>query len=185
MLVGDFGRADVQAFVLYKQCTDSSNYSYGWGRTYLGGLSILIPHSILPDRPATTFREGTEIVGGTGSYVPDIAQTSKLFGLGGEAMLNFGLVSVPIAYGLFGLFIGWFRMTIRRFSPGDVRLFFVPFGIFVCVNILLSDFSELVYAIAKFNLVPGLVAWTCSTKLQQYSSLKTRASAALLRNRPA
>lgn len=185
MLLGDLGRADLQAYILYKLLNYSSDFKYAWGRTYLGGLSILIPHSILPDRPETTFREGTEIQGGSGTYVPGVVMSSKVYGLAGEAMLNFGPLAVPVIYGLFGLFVGWLRMSIRRLSPGDIRLFFVPFGIFLCVNIMGSDSDELVYGIAKFNLVVCLVIWVCSSKLPQYSHFKTRASAAVLRSRPA
>ena len=185
MLLGDFGRSDVQAFVLYKQWMDSSNYSYAWGRTYLGGLAILIPRSILPYRPETTFREGTEILSGTGTYLPDVIQTSKVFGLAGEAMLNFGPVSVPVVYGLFGLFVGWFKVAMQRFSPGDVRLFFVPFGIFLCVNMLGSDFDLITYGIMKFNLVPALVVYMCTRKLREYGWANTRRGATVLRNRPA
>jgi hypothetical protein len=185
MLLGDLGRADVQAYILYKLINYSSDLTYAWGRTYLGGLSIVIPHSIYPDRPETIFREGTEVLGGSGSYVPDVVQSSKVFGLAGEAMLNFGPISVPIIYGLFGLFVAWFRMAIQRLAPGDARLFFVPFGIFLCVNALGSDSDELVFGIFKFNLVAALIVWVCTTKVQQYSWLKTRANAILLQNRPA
>jgi hypothetical protein len=183
MLLGDLGRADLQAYILYKLISDRPDFTYAWGRTYLGGLSILIPHAILPQRPETVFREGTEIQGGSGTYVPDVVQSSKVYGLAGEAMLNFGPISVPIVYGLFGVFVGWLRKTMQRFSPGDARLFFVPFGIFLCVNILGSDSDELSYGIMKFNLIPALVVYVCTTRLRQYPSLKTSATALLLGGR--
>jgi hypothetical protein len=170
MLLGDLGRADVQAYILYKVSTHMSDYTYAWGRTYAGALSLLIPHAILPERPETTLKEGTEIQGGSGSYVPNLVTSSKVYGLGGEAMLNFGPVAVPVVYALFGLLVGWLRTALQRLSPGDIRLFFVPFGIYVCLVMIGADSDNLIFGIFKFGLVPALLIYVCSTKRRQYSS---------------
>jgi hypothetical protein len=169
MLLGDLGRADIQAYILYKLSTHMSDYTYAWGRTYVGAVSMLIPHAILPNRPETTYREGTEIQGGAGTYVPNVVTSSKVYGLWGEAMLNFGPFAVPIVYALFGLLVGGLRTALRRLSPGDIRLFFVPFGIYVCIVMIGADSDILIYGLFKFGFVPTLLVYLCLTKRRQYS----------------
>src|SRR3954452_13315736 len=110
VLLGDLARADIQAYILYALHQDcaASSVNYAWGRTYLGALSLLVPHSIFPERPETKLKEGTELQTGPGSYVPRVLYSSRVYGFAGESMLNFGPISVPIAYALFGLVVRWF-----------------------------------------------------------------------------
>ena len=93
LVLGDLGRADVQAFLLYRLSRPDRDYSYAWGRTYLGTAALLIPRRIWPERPPTKVLEGTEAQTGVGSYNEETWVSSKVYGLAGETMLNFGPLS--------------------------------------------------------------------------------------------
>jgi hypothetical protein len=164
LVLGDFGRADVQSFILYRLLNDSSDFSYGYGRTYLGALAILIPQAVMPDRPDTKVKEGTDIELGAGAFVPGVLWSSRVYGLAGEAMLNFGPVSVPFAYALLGLLVGWFRSRVRGLLPGDARFLLVPFGVYLCVTGLSGDSDNLIFGLVKDGFLPLLVVLVCSVK---------------------
>lgn len=168
MLLGDLGRSDLHAYMVYKLVTDPSVYSYPLGRTYLGGLSVLIPHSMLPERPESTVKEGTELQRGPATYVPDVAKSSKVYGLAGEAMMNFGILAVPVAYALFGIVVGWFRSAVYRLSPGDIRLFFAPLGVYVSIAAIGSDSNNMTFAVVKFGAMPALIALLCLKRMRQH-----------------
>jgi hypothetical protein len=165
LVLGDLSRADVQAFILYRLRNDAEDFTYAKGRTYLGALSLFIPRWILPERPETILKEGTEIQAGSGSYVPDVSWSSKVYGLAGESMLNFGFVSVPFIYALFGILVGWFRGQVKRLAPGDARFLLVPFGVFMCASALGADSDNLTFCLAKNGALPFLLVFMCSSKL--------------------
>jgi hypothetical protein len=97
MLLGDLGRSDVQAFLLYRLSMPNPDYQYAWGRTYLASATLLIPRALWPDRPPGKVKEGTEAQYGAGSWDEDKWNSSLVYGLAGEAMLNFGPLAVPFA----------------------------------------------------------------------------------------
>jgi hypothetical protein len=165
MLLGDLGRADMQAFILYRLSQDRSDFNLAYGRTYLGAASILIPGAILENKPDTVAKEGTDVQVGPGVYVRDVASSSRVYGLAGEAMLNFGPWSVPIAYGVFGLVVGWFRRLVPRLSAGDMRLFWIPSAVYTLMSFLGGDSDNWVFGIVKDGLVPFLFVYICSQKL--------------------
>jgi hypothetical protein len=163
-LLGDLGRADVQAYVLYRLWKDPADVRYAWGRTYVAAVSLLIPRSILPTRPETILREGTEIQSGPGTYVPEVWWSTRVYGIGGEAMLNFGAAGVPVAYGILGIFLGRFRRAIRGLSPGDARLLLAPFGVYLAITALGGDSDNFVFGAVKDGLIPGLLIWIATQK---------------------
>lgn len=162
LILGDLARADIQAFILFRLCHDIEDFDYAKGRTYLGALAIWIPHWILPDRPDTKLKEGTEIQDGSG-YDPNYT-SSHVYGMAAEAMLNFGPISAALCYGLFGLFIGWFRRAVARFLPGDARFLLVPLAVYMCLGVVLGDSDNMTFGIAKNGFVPFLVLAICTTK---------------------
>src|ERR1700733_702505 len=164
LALGDFGRADVQAFILYRLIDDPRDFTYAKGRTYAGALALLIPQAILSDKPETKLKEGTEIETGTGGYVPGILWSSRVYGLAGEAMLNFGPVAVPFAYGIFGFLLGWFKNRAYALLPGDARFLLVPFGVYFCLSVMSGDSDNLVFGLAKDGFLPILVVCICSVK---------------------
>jgi len=159
MVLGDLARADVQAFLLYRLSQPDRDYAYAWGRTYLGAVALLIPRQIWPERPPTKVQEGTEAQFGVGSYDEDKWNSSKVYGLAGETMLNFGPLAVAVAYLMFGAVVGRLQRFHSRLRPGDARLLLYPFVLNLCFTILLNDSDILLFMVVKEGLVPLAVVW--------------------------
>jgi hypothetical protein len=163
LLLVDLGRSDLQAYVLFRFLTDGKDLEYAKGRTYLGAICEWIPRWILPDRPDTKLREGTEVQ--TGSGYDENYPSSRVYGLGGEAMLNFGPVGVPFAYALLGLLTAWFRRAVNQLSTGDSRLLLVPFGVFMLVGIMMGDSDNVAFGLAKNGLLPFMLVFLSSDRV--------------------
>ena len=157
MVLGDLARADIQAFILYRLWDHDEDQQYGWGRTYLGSLALLIPRQIWPNRPLTKVFEGTELLWGRGSYDEDDWVSTYVYGLAGETMLNFGPAAVPFAYLLFGLVVGRLQRFLGRLRPGDARLLLYPFLLILCMSALVLDSEILLFLSFKDGLVAAVV----------------------------
>ncbi|HKW91841.1 MAG TPA: hypothetical protein VJX92_08075 [Methylomirabilota bacterium] len=162
LVLGDFARADIQAFLLYRLWRPDRDYSYAWGRTYLGTVELLIPRRLWPDRPPTKVLEGTEAQTGVGSYDPETWVSSRVYGLAGETMLNFGPLGVPLAFLAFGWVVGHLQRFHSGLRPGDARRLTYPFILNLCFTILLNDSDILLFMLVKDGLVPLLVVWFAS-----------------------
>ena len=174
LILEDFGRADVQAFILYRLIEDGRYFDYARGRTYLGALSLLVPSWIMSEKPETKVKEGTEIQIGRGGYVPDESVSSRVYGLAGESMLNFGPISVPLAYAVLGFIVGWFRKSAGTLLRGDARLLLVPFGVYVCVCVLMGDSDNLVFGVIKNGFLPLLVVLCSVKRISLLTSARTK-----------
>jgi hypothetical protein len=162
LVLWDMARADLQAYILYRLMNDGKDFDYAKGRTYLGSIAIWIPRIILPERPDTKLKEGTEIQYGSG-YDPNNV-SSHVYGMSAEAMLNFGPFAAPLIYGIFGLFIGWFKRAIDGLAPQDARFLLVPLGVYMCLGFLLGDSDNNAFGLAKNGLMPFLVVFLCSVR---------------------
>jgi hypothetical protein len=162
LVLFDMARADLQAYILYRLMNDGKDFDYAKGRTYLGSIAIWIPRVILPERPYTKLKEGTEIQYGSG-YDPE-NNSSHVYGMAAEAMLNFGPIAAPLTYAAFGLFIGWFKRQIDGLAPQDARFLLVPLGVYMCLGVLLGDSDNNAFGLAKNGLMPFLVVLMCSVR---------------------
>lgn len=162
VLLGDLGRADVQAFLLYRLRVHPDEYDLAWGRTYAGDLAILVPRTLWPARPPTKVKEGTELQHGRGTWRLDSWSSSRVYGLAGEAMLNFGPLAVPLAFATLGAVVGAVRRGYRRWSERDARRLLLPLLINLCFVILASDVDNIVFFLVKNGAVPALVVWLAS-----------------------
>jgi hypothetical protein len=154
LLLGDFGRADLQAYILFRAMNDGKDLDYAKGRTYLAALSLWVPRSILPERPDSKLKEGTEFQYGSG-YDPNFP-SSRVYGIATESILNFGPIAAPFAYAALGVFVGWFRRAVNQTLPGDARLLLVPLVVYECMAFFGGDSDNLVFGIAKNGFFPLL-----------------------------
>lgn len=152
VLLTDFGRSDVQAVILYRLLRSAQPLVYG--ETYLGAAALPLPSSLT--NLATKAKVGTELLYGRGSYVPGSFRSSRLFGLSGEAMLNFGLAGVPVGLLLLGLFVSWTSRWIEGLHPDDARIVLAPFMTVLGFFILLNDSDNLMFVIIKNLTIPLL-----------------------------
>jgi len=155
-LLHDMGRSDVQAYVLYL-LSDKSNYHYKLGGTYLSALTILLPN---PLRPQLTGKAeaGFELITGMPSSG---AGTTYVYGLAGEAMLNFGPIAIPFAFAVFAWVVSLFGNIIKTTERNDARTLFFPFIVTGLFGILTGDLGQLVFFVVKFGVVPFLVILAC------------------------
>jgi hypothetical protein len=165
LLLGDLGRADVQAFLLYRLSMPDRDYQYAWGRTYLGSIALLIPRPLWPNRPPTKIKEGTEAQFGTGSWDERRWSSALVYGLAGETMLNFGLIPVPLTYLIFGVIVGRLQHILVALHNRDTRLLLYPFIVNICFSLLTSDSDNILFSFIKGGLVPAFVVWLGSSIL--------------------
>jgi hypothetical protein len=164
VILDDLSRADVQAFILYQLSTGRKDFTYAKGRTYLGAVSLLIPHWILSDKPDTVSKEGTEIQFGGGSYIPMVMSSTRVYGMTGEGMLNFGPWCVPFVMGVFGIIVGLLRSWVASLQRDDARLLLAPLGIYLCFALMIGDSDNVVFGLVKYGFLPFFVILACSRK---------------------
>ncbi len=155
-LLGDLARSDIQSFLVYRITSSTSDYVYAMGRTYLSAVSILIPRSIMERQPNKS-KEGTEVQHGMGSYIPVEWESSKVYGLAGEAMLNFGPAGVPFAFLVWGLLVGRIRGFIASLNPSDPRLLIAPLLINLGIVVLVGDLDNDIFYLIKNGFLPMMV----------------------------
>lgn len=167
VLLGDLSRTHVQAFILFRLIEHKEDYKYAYGRSYIGDVSILIPKIIYPGRQPTKVKEGTEIVLGEGKYNPNGYVSSRIYGLTGEFMLNFGYVLTPIVFVFFGIVLSKLRLFYFRLQSKDARLYLYPFLIVTMFLLLVQDLDNLVYSIVKNFLIPFIIIYFSTDKISK------------------
>jgi hypothetical protein len=155
LLIGDLSRTDVQAFVLYRLSDPERDYALYLGKTYLWDWTPLFPAWLWGDKPESAGKAaaGTDIQVGRGAFGAGIVRaSSRVYGLAGEAMLNFGPMAVPPAFALCGWLVGRWRRFRERIAPGDIRLALAPL---LCSTVLLVLYMDLDNVLAHVILRSG------------------------------
>jgi hypothetical protein len=165
LVLGDLARADVQAFMVYRLSLPNLDYKLALGRTYTGTIAQLVPRALWPDRPPNKRKEGTELQYGIGSYDPNGWASARVYGIAGEAMLNFGPLAAPLAYLVFGVGVGGIRGFLSGLRQGDTRLLLIPFLITLCFWLLVGDSDTFLFVLIKDGLPPALLVWIGSNCL--------------------
>jgi hypothetical protein len=163
VLLGDLGRCDVQAFILYRlsPSATTSRFDLVYGSTYVGSVAQLIPRSVFTDRPPTKVKPGTDLLFGPGVYENDLVSTFA-FGLTGEAMLNFGPVGGLLSFVPLAVLTFFARRWYFALPVGDSRRFLVPFLISLAFMAFLWDTDVLLFYVIKEGFIPGLIIWVSS-----------------------
>jgi hypothetical protein len=149
LLLEDLARADSNAFMLHNLVKDPTDYDYRWGLTYVGALAILIPTNFWPNRPYFRVDAGTEALWGKTAPTP----SSRLYGISGEALLNFGACGVVPIFAVYGGILGWYRRKAGSWDGLDARTFLAPFFTLLLVTALVCDSDVLVF----FAVTQGLL----------------------------
>lgn len=157
LFLGDLARADVQAYLLYRFTSDPQDLKYARGRTYLSALASAVPSILIAHKPDSKLREGTWLIWGPGTYVPGVLWSTRIYGIAGEAMINFSPWAVPLAYAVLGLLVARAQVWVRGLQAGDLRLLIAPFVVYLCIWALNGDSDNLVFTAVKDGLVPFLV----------------------------
>ena len=164
VLVQDLGRSDVQAFTLYRI---QDWHEYAWGRTYLGAFNLLIPRWISEERLPTKVKWTTDLEYGSGSYESNHYPSSRVYGLAGEAMLNFGIIGVPLVYGLLGYLMAKIRVLSTAVDLRDGRILMVPFLACLGMVILAHDLDVDLFITVKNAMLPFAVIYFGSKRVSR------------------
>jgi len=155
LLLSDFNRSDIQAFVLQELAHNQVNFAFG--RTYIGALSPIVPRAIWPERLPTKSKWTTDLEDGEGSYEETLHRTSRMYGQVGEAMLNFGYLGLPLAYAFLGLIVGKISNLFDTLSISDARRLFLP-GLTICsIYMFVQDSDNILYFLIKYVGVPFVI----------------------------
>lgn len=158
-IIGDLSRADVQAYMLYNLTEKWREFPYARGRTYFAGYTVVVPSAIWPDKPPTKVLEGTQALLGPGTYLPGRVSSSRVYGLMGEAILNFGVGVAPLSFITLGLLVGAVRRWYYSLHPDDVLRLWIPFLIIFCVTYIVNDSDNNSVSLVVRPLVPAIVLW--------------------------
>jgi hypothetical protein len=157
MLLGDLGRADVQALLLYRISGRRSDYQWAYGRTYAAAVALVVPQAVWPSRPVGKAKEGTEALYGRATWDPHTFQASQVYGLAGEAMLNFGPVGAPISFIVLGAVVAWVARLGRRLAADDARWLLYPLLVNLCFNVLTSDLENAIFFVITQGTLPAIL----------------------------
>jgi hypothetical protein len=144
LLLGDLARADIQMEELWTMYAANPEYELKLGGTYVGAL-LFIPRTLWPTRPRGAQEAYAELQDGRIGVRDGDVPNSRVFGLTGETLLNFGWAGVPIAHALFGVLIARLRRAIASLGPGDARLLLVPVATLLVTALYLLDLSQVVF----------------------------------------
>lgn len=173
MLLGDLGRSDVHALLLQRMLHPRSDIQYGWGRTYVAAWLNLVPRRLIERPPSKTF-EGTDALFGRGSFVTGELIASNVYGLTGEAMLNFGPLLAPLSFIVLGLTVALVKQTSLRLGAWDCRRLLLPFLINLSLMWLSSDLENIIFNTVKGLTVPLLVLLLSTGLAQCWRGLSDR-----------
>lgn len=160
LLLDDLARADVNAYIIYNLVKFPKDYDYRWGLTYVGAPSFLVPRSLWPNRPNFKVDAGTEAtLGKSSSY-----DSMRVYGLTGEALLNFGPWGVLPAYAIYGACLGWYRRKLTTWDAADARTFLAPLVTILFATAFIADSDNVLFLfVVDGSLITA--AFFASTKI--------------------
>jgi hypothetical protein len=155
LLLEDFGRAGTQSALVDRV---QRGADIAWGETYVGDLTKLVPELLVPATFEDKVSAGTDVLYGQGSFDTGL-RSSRIYGLVGEGLLNFGLIGGAIAFLPLALLV---RCAERLWSEAmladrlELQLL-VPMLAPVVVVTLGSDLDNVLWFIAKYVAPLALV----------------------------
>ncbi len=159
-LLGDYARADVQAFMMYRLIESGNEFRPIYGQSYGMAALAFVPRAIWRNKPKNPKVEaGSEIL----QYV-GLSESSRQYGLAGEAMLNFKQYAILPAFLIFGGLIGWFRKKVATLEPLDSRFFLVPVLTMLLTLAINIDFGNVTFNLLKLITLPLIVVFLGSTQ---------------------
>ncbi len=168
VLLGDLSRAEIQTFLLYRLTTHEHDYQLRRGQTYVFAGLTIIPRAIWPGKPSALYGKvaaGTDLQFGEGTFRSGGHRRTRVYGLAGEAMLNFGALGVLPAYLIFGALLGWYRRKLATLHPEDARFLLVPIFTMVAFLAAYRDADNTVFPFLKNGLMLVVVVWASSSRI--------------------
>ncbi|MEE6308634.1 hypothetical protein V1634_17535 [Plantactinospora veratri] len=167
LLLGDLARADIQAVLLDRKHQGVGEL--GYGLSYLGDLTTVIPRALLPERVPSKIDFGTEVIAGPGTFDYESGRwVSRVYGIAGEAMLNFGPAGAIASFLVLGLLIRGVTALYLRARDSD-RLaprILAPSLCLAAVLMLSSDLDNITIVLLTRFAPVGLAVLFATTVLR-------------------
>lgn len=149
-LLSDLARSDVQAKIL--ENIELGQYKPPYiPETYINSMFLIVPDSLYETDLNSKRILGTEAIYGFKGN--DSYSSSRIYGLLGESLINFGLYFIPIAFFIYGSI---HYLTINRISNNRNSSFvlFIPLLFFIPIYFLFYDLDNIIFQIIKNWLFP-------------------------------
>ncbi|MHC5074073.1 MAG: hypothetical protein ACYTFE_04525, partial [Planctomycetota bacterium] len=158
MLIGDLSRTQVQAYMAWVLVEKPHPYHYKWGETYWGHFLGKVPRWIWKNRynMSMTLKAAAGYELQWGIRTRELG-SSRVYGLAGEGMLNFGLLCVPFLYALWGIGVGLCRRAMYSWREGDSRFFILPMLLILLVAMVISDSDNIMYYLLMTFMLPMVI----------------------------
>lgn len=149
MLLTDFARGDIQPYLVYRY--QNSNYKPKLGATYIGGLIHYVP-GVDKESLTTKKTAATELLYDYNGKVKGF-YTTRIFGLLGEYILNFGYYSAFLIFLPLAFFIARLDKWVYSLTQTDVRNFIAPLWILFIVFLFSADLDNVIFFFMKRMLL--------------------------------
>lgn len=166
IILGDLSRFGVNTYEFYLLET-SGEYRYKYGQTYLWGVFTFIPFG------STLIREydiSSRSDAATELFYKNRTETenSRIFGILGEWMLNFGVWTFFIPYIFMGFVFRILKRTLASIPVDDMRMLIVPAVLTLIPDLILSDVSNIMSFLVKRIVVFLFVIYCISNKRKSF-----------------
>ncbi|WP_160241773.1 hypothetical protein [Acinetobacter indicus] len=160
--LGDFSRATINAYQI-SQISDLSNYEEKYGQTYLSSASKFFPPIKYFYSGHDKNSAGSEIVNNI-KINPQVEEyhNSRVFGIYGEAILNFGIFFGIFSFFFVGFFVSKLDNYCRSSANKSVFIFIIPFLSNMAITLILSDSDNIVFFVFKNGLLVFLYLYFIS-----------------------
>lgn len=159
MVIGDIGRADIQAPILESQMMGHGQLAYG--RTYAKALTLLLPDFLdpLPNDWSKVIVGGQfqlEINPGSSVFekVASGVGSSRIYGMVGESLINFGVVGALLSFFIFGLLSRWLILYANTPAGWEKALIAPIISVFP-IFILFYDLDNIIFRLIMLLTLPG------------------------------
>lgn len=158
--INDFSRSSLNAYEIYQY--NNSNYYPKLGATYLNSMLMLVPFLKPYYNGQTKNSASSELVYEQKFFLEKNTNydNSRVYGIYGEALLNFGPFFAVFIFFIAGFVIAKIDNFCRSLNHEDFTIFVVPFLANVSFVIMMSDLDNLLFFIMKNGLVPMLYIYT-------------------------
>lgn len=173
MLLNDFSRSGLHAYIFHQYFIEGVDYTLKYGQTYLNAMSMLLPldGSMFASKNAASYEV---FYGGLAGTSNADASNSRVYGLFGEFFLNFGVFVIFLPFVFFGFFVTCVDNFFRAVSSDNMLCLLLPVIANLCFFVLLMDSNNIVYFIAKNMLLPALFVMAIS-KVYKDGRVRVRA----------
>lgn len=152
-ILSDLARSDVQAKII--ESLDKGSYKPPYfPETYINGALSPVPDSLIPLHFDSKRILGTDALYGFRGN--EHYSSSRIYGLLGESLLNFGFYLLPFSFIFLGSLHYLSNSYINSIKKSHLALF-LPIFFFIPIYLLFYDFDNIVFQILKNWMIPILI----------------------------